>query len=240
MQGTKVESTAIADFEKNRVTLTFKGVVTAKEMNKLYTDVRFAVADLEEKYNVVSDFTECKFMYLNSLGTFKKIYNYMLSNKSGEMIRVIHSKRIISKQILNYALHRPGYKPIYVSTREEAENKLSSATRDGLRFDLNEKPIAVINNSSTHEGFILNISTSGCAITSKTVKLKNGDEIQVKFKLNTQSKIEEFSFQARVVRVESYTFAVKFLNLNNLQRSLLWGCLVVESNADCKPAQYSK
>lgn len=231
MPGARVKSTVIADFEKNRLTLTFKGVVTAKEMNKLYTDVRFAVADLQEKYNVISDFTECKFMYLNSLGTFKNIFNYMLSNKSGEMIRVIHSKRIISKQILNYALHRPGYHPTYVSTREEAEKKIdSSAKRDGLRFDLNDKPIAVIINSANHEGFILNISTSGCAITSKTAKPKNGDEIQVRFKLNAQSKIEEFVFQAKVVRVESYTFAVQFLNLNNLQRGLLWGCLVIESN----------
>ncbi len=226
-----MKSSVAANFDHNWLTLTFKGIVTAKDMNVLYTDVRFNVSELQESYSVIFDFSECKLMYLNSLGTFKKISNYLLTNKCGEMLRVIHPRRVISKQILNYALHRPGYKPSYVATREEAEKKITSAAkRTDLRFDLKEKPITLIDGSTQHNGFILNISMGGCAVTSKTAKPVKGAEIEVRFNLSDNSKLEKFVFKARVVRVESYTFALHFLNLTSLQKGLVWGCLVAESD----------
>ncbi len=216
--------------------MTFRGVVTTKEMEKLYTAIRFAVADLKEKHDVISDFTDCKFMYLTSLVTFKKILKFIFSKELGQVIRVIASNRVISKQILNLTLNRPGHKPIYVSTLEDAKNKLdNSASLESLRFDLHEKPVVMTSKSVQHDGFILDLSTSDCAITSKTAIPNHGDEIQVRFKLNGETQPELFDFSAKVVRVESFSFNVQFLNVNSAQRSLLWGCLVVESQGDYIP-----
>jgi hypothetical protein len=225
------KSCVVADFEKQLMTLTFVGIVTSAEMRKVYTDVRFLAEDLEENFNVIADFSRCRFMYLNSLKPFKSIFQYLLSKNSGEMIRVLHPQRIISKQILNFTLRRPGYTPTYAGDLEEAHKKIHDvARRDGLRFQLFEKGCTILIDAKSHNGFILNISTSGCAIACENVSVKYGDEINVGFKLNGQSVVETFDIKAKVVRAESYTFAVNFLDLNREAKSILWGCLIAESS----------
>ena len=215
----------------NRLELTFNGVISKKDLNELYTDVRFGVADLQPGFTVISDLSNCKFMYLDGLSTFRKISNYILSKESGEIVRVINPNRVISKQIINLALLKPGYKPIYASTREEAETKLNnSVKRDGLRFQLHQQPVDIIHNGRNGSSYILNISPSGCAITSTESQLNLGDEIQIKFALTDKDSAGEFDLKANVVRVESNTFAVKFIDFDSQQRALLWACLL-EKNA---------
>ncbi len=213
--------------QENRLLLTITGIISKNDLERLYTDVRFCVADLQPGFNVISDFSSCKFMYLNGLITFRKIINYILSNQSGEIVRVIDSKRIISKQIINLALIKPGYKPIYAGTREEAEVKINNiCKRDGLRIELHQQPVEIYTNGTKSNGYLLNISTSGCAITSSTSQPIQGEHVQIKFKLNDKGPEGKFDLQVKVVRVESYTFAVQFSNLNSHQKALLWACLL--------------
>ena len=226
-----------ADLRKNWLILTFKGIVTKTQMRSLYTDVRFNVADLQPRYNVISDFSECKFMYLNSLATFRQIFHYMLTNNSGEVVRIINPKRVISKQIINLTLQRPGYKPTYAANREEAEKKITqSARRESLRFQLHGKQVSVVLDAVPSVGAIIDISIGGCAITSAQTHPQHGDEVQLKFNFSGQSAIEEFVLQARVVRVDGQTFAVQFVGMTSHQQSLLWGCLVAESEAVDQPS----
>lgn len=225
-----MKSAVNVDLKKNWLILTFEGVVTKRDIERIYTDVRFGVSDLKPHYNVIADFSGCLFMYLNCLKTFKKLFHYMLTSNSGEIIRVLHPKRIIARQIINYTLHRPGYKPTYVATRNEAEKKITSAAkRTAIRFQLHEKPTIITANSVEHEGFILNISQSGCAMSSKTLRPKVGDTTSVRFTLKAPTSTREFKLQARVVRVESYTFAVQFNSISEIEDSFLWACLLAET-----------
>ncbi len=230
-----MKSNVVTDIASNSLNITFKGIITKKELKGLYTDIRFGVADLQPEFNVISDFSGCRLMYLNGLATFRKIFHYILSNNSGEVVRVIHPERLITKQIINAALLRKGYKPIYASTIEEAEEKIkNSAKRDGLRFDLYEQPVDIWQNNKKHDGHILNLSTSGCAITSTSLQPNQGDELQVKFAFATKASSDIFNIKGKVVRAESYSFAMNFVALDSQKKRLLWRCLVDESEGEVR------
>jgi hypothetical protein len=62
-----------ADRGKNRLYIKLSGKISKDEMNKLYTDVRFSVADLQPGFGVISDFTECSLAHLAGVSTFKKM-----------------------------------------------------------------------------------------------------------------------------------------------------------------------
>jgi hypothetical protein len=230
-----MNSSIVPDIKNNRLNLTFQGLVTKKELEKLYTDVRFGVADLQPEFTVISDFSDCRLVYLNGLLTFRKIFHYILTKNSGEVVRVLHPKRLISKQLLNAALLKKGYKPIYASTIEEAEEKISKPVkRDGLRFELHKQPVEVLHNKRKHEGSILNISTSGCAITSTSLQPNQGDEIQIKFTFATKASSDIFNLDGKVVRNESYTFSMYFVGIDSQKKNLLWSYLVDESDGEVR------
>lgn len=221
------------DIKNNKLNIIFKGAITKKELENLYTDIRFGVADLKPEFNVLSDFLDCQLMYLNGLPTFRKIFHYILSNNSGEIIRVIHPNRLISKQIINASLLRKGYKPIYAATLEEAEEKLNkSVKRDGLRFEFNKLPVHIQRNDKKHDGYILNLSTSGCAITSTSLQPDKGDELHINFAFAAQNSSHTFNLKGRVVRAESYSFSMSFAALDSKEKGLLWRCLVDESDGE--------
>lgn len=230
-----MKSNVATDIANNSLSIKFKGIITIKELKGLYTDIRFGVADLKPEFSVISDFSSCRLMYLNGLPTFRKIFHYILSNESGEIVRVIHPKRLISKQIINASLMRKGYKPIYVSTIEEAEEKIKkSVKRAGLRIELNELPVDILYNSEKYDGHILNISTSGCAITSSSLQPNQGDLLQIKFAFANKSSPDIFNLKGKVIRVESYTFAMNFVSLDNQEKSTLWRCLVDETEGEVR------
>ncbi|MBM9537604.1 hypothetical protein [Desulfobulbus alkaliphilus] len=80
---------AVADIAKNRLYLTLSGNIDAKALNVLYTDVRFCVADLQPGFIVIDDTSDCNLMYLSGLPIYKKIMDYLVVNKVGEIIRVV-------------------------------------------------------------------------------------------------------------------------------------------------------
>lgn len=232
-----MKSKVVVDINNNRLVVTFNGIITKKELTSLYTDVRFGVGDLKPDYNVLSDFSSCTLMFLNGLSTFRKIFHYIITNNSGEMIRVLPPNRLVSKQIINATLHRKGYRPIYASTLDEAEDKFElSKKRDGLRFDLEEQPLEIVFEDQSYEGSITNLSTSGCAVSSSSFSAAKGQNIHTKFTFATKTSDEPstFNLEAKVMRTDKDGFAAKFTSLQTQDKNILWCCLVNESDGDVR------
>ncbi len=101
-----------ADISKNRLYFTISGQAVKKEMDKLYTDVRFCVADLRPGFDVISDLSECNIGHLSGVPTFRKIMNFLITKEVGDVVRIIKGKSLIFKQVLNLSSRICGYKPI--------------------------------------------------------------------------------------------------------------------------------
>lgn len=213
---------------ENRITLIFSRILRKKELDSIYTDVRFATKDLKPGFNVISDFSETKLLYLNGLGVFRKIFNFILSNESGEIVRVIQDNRLIYKQLLNLSLRAPGYTPVYAPTIEKAQAKIKQAERrNGLRFNLLQHPVEFLIGGEKHDGAITNISTSGCAILSNSLQPEMNSPVEVIFSLNDQKRqSRRFSIKSKVVRVENDVFAVSFIDIDKNNKNNLWNCIV--------------
>ncbi len=224
----------VADIGKNRLYFTFTGKLFKKDMDKLYTDVRFCVEDLQSGFDVISDFSECKLAYINGIPTLRKIMNYLIANGVGDVVRVLPGKNLIYRQIINLATRVQGYRPIYVSTLEEAEDKLAnSIKRNGLRLHLHQLPVEYMIDDTKRKGHILNISKSGCAVVSKTLKPPIDEEIQLIITFIAQDTSSYvFKVKARVARVESDMFAVEFTELDNDRKEKLWQSLIYESQRE--------
>lgn len=224
----KVESL----LDENRLTLIFPPILTKKELERIYTDVRFASADLKPGFNVISDFSQTKFLFLNGLGVFRKIFNYLLSTESGEIVRVMQDNRIINKQLLNLSLRVPGYIPIYAPTIEKAEAKINrTQKRNGLRFNLQQHPAEFFVDGQKHNGTIINISSSGCAIMNSNLQPHLKSIIDVVFILrNHRKQSNKFSIKSKVVRTESDLFAVSFMNMDEASKKNLWNCIIASGS----------
>jgi hypothetical protein len=83
-----------ADIGKNRLYFTISGKVVREDLDKLYTDVRFGVADLKPGFDVISDLSECNLGHLSGVPTFRKIMNFLISKRVGEVVRVINSNSL--------------------------------------------------------------------------------------------------------------------------------------------------
>ncbi len=122
--GKQKTQNAKADLKKNRLYITIVGRLNKKDLDGLYTDIRFCVADLQPGFDVITDLTECTLAALSGFSTFNKITDHLHANEVGRVIRIIDERRLVFKQILNSASKLKGYTPIYVKSLEEAENKL--------------------------------------------------------------------------------------------------------------------
>lgn len=120
------------DIPKNWLIFHYSGQINKKQLNSLYTDVRFCVADLKPGFHVISDFSQCSLANLNCIPVLSKIMNYLIENKVAEVIRIIQEGSLIHTQLTNYSIRRQGYKPTYVRSFREAEiylNNLKEKTR---------------------------------------------------------------------------------------------------------------
>jgi hypothetical protein len=219
------------DRGKNRLYIKLSGSISKDEMNKLYTDVRFSVADLQPGFGVISDFTECSLAHLAGVSTFKKIMSYLIRNGVGEVVRLINGDSLLFKQFVNLSSKMSGYIPIYVSSPEEAEKRLDNPIRrNGLRFRLNNLPPAqFFFNDAKGKGKIHNISISGCKVGSASLSPSADEEIIIFVRFNTQGTPQnEFEIKARVVRIDDDGFAVEFKDLADDGKEQLWQCLIEE------------
>jgi hypothetical protein len=235
----KKQSYAKVDVKQNRLLINFFGIISKSEMNSIYTQVRFGVSDLQPKYDVIADFSGCRFMYLNAIEIFRRIFNYILANDSGEIIRVINKRRIITKQIVNYTLRRQGYKPTYADDMKQALLKIDKRSkRSALRFQLHEKSVQITSKQGTFHGYILNISTTGCAINSQEMQPAMGENLILSFSFESLDKkdaADVFKFDTQVVRTESYAFAVQFLDVDIDTQNRLRKDLVAASDREISP-----
>lgn len=130
MGKTKDTSTVTANIKKKRLYITLKGIIPKKEADRLYTDIRFCVSDLEPGFAVITDLTQCRIGHLNAIGTAKKIMQFLLEKKVGKIIRIIGQGKVIYLQMLKLSDKMNGYEPIYVATLEEAEELLDELSKE--------------------------------------------------------------------------------------------------------------
>ncbi len=119
----------VTDIKKTRLYIFFGSTVTRKDVERIYTDVRFGVADLKPGFDVVNDLSLARLGHLSGAPTFKKISVYLSDNKVNRVVRVMGKSSILFKQITKLSAAISGYKPENVTTMEEAEKLLEIPTQ---------------------------------------------------------------------------------------------------------------
>jgi hypothetical protein len=230
----KARSTVRADVRRNRLYISLPAQVSKKELEKVYTEIRFCVADLKPKFDVVTDLSSCTLAHLNGILVFRKIMDYLAVRQPGEVIRIVGRMSLLFRQLLRFASRFQGYKPVYVASLLEAEERLESITRrDGIRFQMLDKDVDYIANRNPEKGRLLDISTSGCAIEGPTAGLVAGEDLSIVVHLlKDQENLASFQLSAQVVRLEDRLFAVRFLEFDEAQKSDLYQCLTYEARRD--------
>ncbi len=224
-----------ADLAKNRLYIKMSGVITKKEYEKLYTEVRFCVADLLPSFNVIADYSECNFAQLTGMSVYRKLMNYLIKNEVSEVVRVVSDDSLLYKQVNNLSSQICGYKPIYTKSIEEAEKRLdSSKKRRGLRFHDSALPLVEYYvEDKKFTGPILNISTSGCAIGLASKSPSVDENVTIKIAFNNKNIFPyEFKIKTQVVRTSENEFAVEFRDLEGDQKDNLLKCLLHETERD--------
>ena len=227
--------TATTDLKKNRLYFTVTGEVTKKDLDRFYTDVRFCVADLQQGFDLIAIYSDCKLAHLSALPTFRKITNFLITNGVNEVIRIMPKDCVFVKQALNLTARMQGYKPLYASSLQEAEEKLDSINkRDGLRFHLFQFPVECQFDETTQKSYIQNISLSGCAVLLSDIpELSINKEVKIKISFDKPDLGQEtFEIMSTVVRVEDEHFAVQFTEIEKERKGLLFKYLVQECQCD--------
>jgi hypothetical protein len=223
------------DTKKNRLFLKFSGSVSKKELDKIYTDVRFAVADLLPGFSVINDLSECTLCHISGVATYRKISNYLIKNGVRDVVRIINKDSLVLRQFLQFAARFAEYIPVYVSTIEEAEEQLDkSDERNSLSFHFAGRPsIKYFSNIASGEGRILNISTVGCKIASTTFPPAIDEEIDISISFNACENAQKtLNTKAYVVRIDNDGFAVKYSNFSEDAKKELWQNLLLEFEHD--------
>jgi hypothetical protein len=117
-------STVSANIKRNRLDIILRGAISKKEVERIYTDIRFCTSDLEPGFAVITDLTEAQFGHLSAIGTFRKITKFLAEKQVGPVIRVVGRATIIFRQIAKLS-SETDYKPQYTKTRQEAEMLLA-------------------------------------------------------------------------------------------------------------------
>jgi hypothetical protein len=223
------------DTKNNRLYLKFSGSVAKNELDKVYTDIRFAVADLLPGFSVIDDLTECTLCHISAVATYKKISNYLIRNGVKDVVRIINKESVVLRQFLNFASRFAEYIPIYVSTLEEAEEQLDkTGRRKRLRFHFAGRLQAeYFSNTARGEGYIIDISTTGCKIASPTFPPGVDAIIDIVISFNASETVQKtFSTKALVVRTDDGGFAVEFKDISEEKIEELWQDLLREFEHD--------
>ena len=216
-----------ADVIENRLYFKLSGDFAKEELDKLYTEVTFLVADLTQGYDVVEDFSDCDIDNIKGQ-SFRKISNYLVTNGLGEVVRVIGGNSLLYDQAKRIPSVSSGIVPVYAKTHKEAKDKLeNSIKRNGIRFYVNNIPIKYLTNEVSGAGNLVNISTGGCSVASVTTPLPEGEKIFMQITFDHQDFTrDEFTVKAIVIRSDENSFAAKFDILNADQKERLWKCII--------------
>jgi hypothetical protein len=126
-------STVTADVKRNRLIIRLRGSVPRKAIERIYTDVRFCVADLAPGFAVITDLTEASIGHLSGIDIFMKITKYLAEKKVGPVIRVVGKGKVIFTQLAKLNQQIGGYQPMYAKTMEEAEVILTDLAENQLQ-----------------------------------------------------------------------------------------------------------
>lgn len=224
----------VADIKRNRLYITLSCDPSKKVLEKIYTDIRFGVADLRPGFDVVTDLSRCTIGHLNGISALRKIMDYLVINKVGQVVRVIGKQSLLFKQIIRFTTIFQGYSPAYVATLEEAEDKLiNSARRNGLRFHIHRQKLEYRVNQTEGKGYIKDISISGCSVQEATFPLTTGMKISLKISFHLDHDTPaSFTIAAKVVRAQGELFAVQFVDLDDAQKEELYQCLAGEARRE--------
>jgi hypothetical protein len=227
-------SKVTADLKKNRLCITFASAVTKTELNTVYTDIRFCVADLKPGFDVITDLSRCTIGHLSGLTTFKKIMDYLVVNKVGRVVRIVGGTNIVFKQLLAIATKFQSYKPIYVASLQEAEEVLRDPADPGaLCFQINRRQVDYSLDSENEKGQLVDISTSGCTVQGSTIALAiDQDLLLTIFLYREQDELASIALKSKVVSVSEDRFAVAFHDLDQDRKDELYQCLVNEVRRD--------
>jgi hypothetical protein len=223
------------DTKKNRLFLKISGSVSKKELDKIYTDVRFAVADLLPGFSVINDLSECTLCHISGVATYRKISTYLINNGVRDVVRIIKKDSLVLKQFLQFAARFAEYIPIYVSSIEEAEEQLDkSEEKNRLSFHFAGRPaVKYFSNTASGEGHILNISTIGCKITTTAFPPAIDKEIEIAISFNACENAQKtFKSKACAIRIDNDGFAVKYSNFSEDAKKELWQDLLLEFEHD--------
>ncbi len=234
-QGSKVT----ADLKRNRLIITVSATANQKEAQKIYTDIRFCVADLQPGFDVVTDFSGCTLAHLSAIATMRQIMDYLVAKQPGNIIRVVGKNSLVFKQLLRFLTQFQSYKPIYVSTLEEAEEFLTKLTqRNGLRYLIHGHQVEYTVDQEKGQGRLLDISISGCAVQNPTIPVSMEQELLIVIPIDHGDGLPaSFSSAAKIVRVEDGLLAVQFLDLQDDQKSQLHKWFAYEIRQDTSPRE---
>jgi len=207
----------VANIAQNRLHITIDGNLSRENLDKLYTEIRFCVADLNPGFGVITDLSNCTIAALSGIPTFRKITNYFIINKVGRVVRVIDKKKVVLRQLINFTAKINGYKADHFYSLEEAEAALSNAQRrDALRFVLLEQSVNFRIGNLEGTGLVHDLSTSGCAITTTEELPAVLDKIFISIEFKKHEKIMgALESKAEVIWVESKSFGIKFEIMDN-------------------------
>ena len=132
MSTKKQVSKVTVDLKNNRLLIVLRGDIHKKELERIYTDVRFCVEDLQPGFDVITDMRDSNIGYLAGAAIFKKIMDFLIFKKVGRVVRIKGKSRIILQQLSRLTKALNGYEPIYVASSEEAEELLQKAQENNL------------------------------------------------------------------------------------------------------------
>ncbi|WP_319585837.1 PilZ domain-containing protein [uncultured Desulfobulbus sp.] len=230
MANAKPLAKAEANIKKNRLHITISGNIDIKSLEKLYTEIRFCVADLKKGFEVISDISQCNLLYISSLPVYKKIIDFLIAKNIGEVVRIIKKDNISYKQIVNFSEKIHCYRAVYAENKEDAEKKLECLIkRDGIRFPLNNVLFHYERNNEAGSGRIVDISISGCAVESATLPLAENDAIGIIITFDKHETLpSEFHLKACVVRRGEHLFAARFIDVDDERKAKLYQRLAYE------------
>lgn len=228
------KSYARADIKNNQLHIKVAQKVTKQDLDNLYTDIRFSVADLSSGFSVISDLSECTLASLSGVRTFTKISHFLIEKQVGTVVRVMNDESILFRQIINLTSRTQGYNPINVSTIEEANAVLKQASeRSAPRFRLYNHSVEFQGSETLNTGIVVDISTSGCAIETNAPLPVVGEELSLLLSFTGHEElVAEFNIISQVVKVEKKWFAVQYLSLEEEIKEQLMQRLLYESKCD--------
>ena len=130
MNKTFRRSAVTANIGENRLLISLYGVLSKKDVETIYTDIRFCVSDLKPGFGVITDLTGCRFGHLSGIPTYKKIMDFLVSQKVGKIVRVVGRAKLILCQLERLSGSKDGYTTHYVTSLAEAEELLSHPAGD--------------------------------------------------------------------------------------------------------------